>query len=66
MSILRINIVFFGPNIAASQLSKNTKRLISLEREGSEAQILLQKGLYWEYICFNMEQTLIREDSLEM
>ena len=34
MSILRINIVFFGPNMAASQLpSMNTKRLISPERE---------------------------------
>ena len=37
MSILRINIVFFGPNMAASQLASldilNTKRLISPERE---------------------------------
>ena len=37
MSILRINIVFFGPNMAVSQHTQdilNTKRLISPEREG--------------------------------
>ena len=51
MSILRINIVFFGQNMAAFTASLdilNTKRLISPEREG-EAQIL--PGLYREYIC---------------
>ena len=41
LSILRINIVFFGPNMAASQLTWNEKVL--------EAQIL--SGLYWDYIC---------------
>ena len=36
MSILRINVVFFGPKMATSQLPEilNTKRLISPEREG--------------------------------
>ena len=34
MSILRINIVFFGPNMAAYLDILNTKRLISPEREG--------------------------------
>ena len=34
MSILRINIVFFGPNMAASLYILNTKWLISPEREG--------------------------------
>ena len=34
MSILRINIVFFGPNMAASLDILNTKWLISPEREG--------------------------------
>ena len=37
MSILRINIEFFGPNMASSQLPLiylNIKRLISPEREG--------------------------------
>ena len=43
MSILRINIVFFGPNMAASQLSYLQNEKVS------EAQILT--GLYWDYIC---------------
>ena len=54
MSILRIKIVFFCPNMAASQPSLdilNTKRLISPEREKvSEAQILT--SFYREYVCF--------------
>ena len=50
MSILKINIVFFGPNFTVSLDTLNIKSMISPEHRTRGFQRLKFCQVYWEYI----------------